>query len=115
VGTPRQFLDKTQSNTLKANIRKLQPYGETALFDATYESVCVLEADQPRGRRAVIAMTDGIDNSSRRRVEEVIERAKEGRIPLYMLAFGRSGEIDEFTMRQMADATGGKYYHAKNK
>jgi hypothetical protein len=60
-------------------------------------------------------MTDGFDNTSRRHVEEVIERAKEARIPLYMLAFGRDNEIDDATMRQMANATGGKYFHAKNK
>ena len=86
-----------------------------ALFDATYEAVNLLEADGARGKRAVIAMTDGIDNTSRRRVEEVIERARDAKVPLYMLGFGRDGEIDDATMRQMADATGGKYYHARNK
>ena len=115
VGTPHPFRDKTQGRRIKEEIRRLQPYGETALFDATFDAICTLEADTPRGRRAVIAMTDGIDNSSRRRVEEVIDRAKEARIPLYMLGFGRDGEIDESTMRQMAGATNGKYYHAKNK
>jgi VWFA-related protein len=108
-------MDKSRADTLKANIRKLQPYGETALFDATYEAICVLDADHSRGKRAVIAMTDGIDNSSRRRVEEVINRAKEAGVPLYMLGFGRDGEIDDVTMKQMAQRTGGKYYHARNK
>lgn len=115
VGKPRPFMDKSLVATLKENIRALKPYGETAVFDATYEAICVLEADQSQGRRAVIAMTDGIDNSSRRRVEEVIARAQEAKIPLYMLGFGRDGEIDDATMRKIADATGGKYYHAKNK
>lgn len=115
VGTPRPFMDKSRADVLKTTIRNLRPIGETALFDATYEAICVLEADRSRGKRAVIAMTDGIDNSSRRRVEEVIDRAKEAKIPLYMLGFGRDGEIDDGTMKQMADRTGGKYYHARNK
>lgn len=115
VGRPREFMDKSQAGTLKTNIRGLKPIGETAVFDATYEAICVLEADPVPGRRAVIAMTDGVDNSSKRRVEEVIERARSADIPLYMLGFGRDGEIDEASMRQMADATNGKYYHAKNK
>ncbi len=115
VGMPQPFREKSQADAIKKEIRNLFPKGETALFDATYDAISTLEADATRGRRAVVAMTDGIDNSSRRRVEEVIARAKEARIPLYMLGFGRDGEIDEFTMRQMADATGGKYYHAKNK
>jgi VWFA-related protein len=115
VGTPRPFMDKVQAFHLKASIKKLEPYGETAVFDATYDAIAHLEADGARGKRAVIAMTDGIDNSSRRRVEEVIERAQEAKIPLYMLSFGRPGEIDDITMQQMAKQTGGKYYHAKNK
>jgi Mg-chelatase subunit ChlD len=115
VETPWPFMDKAQGIALKGKIRKLQPYGETALIDATYDAINVLEADRPRGKRAVIAMTDGIDNTSRRRVDELLERAKEAGVPLYMLGFGRDGEIDDVTMRRMADATGGKYYHAKNK
>jgi VWFA-related protein len=115
VGTPRPFWKKTQATDLRANIKKLTPFGETALFDATYEAISLLEADGARGKRAVVAMTDGIDNTSRRRVEEVIERATNAKIPLYMLGFGRDGEIDDATMKKLAKASGGKYYHAKTK
>ncbi|MBI2809124.1 MAG: VWA domain-containing protein [Planctomycetes bacterium] len=115
VGKPQEFRDKSEVNSLIASIKKLQPRGETALFDATYEAVSVLEADSSTGRRAVVAMTDGIDNSSRRRVKEVIEHAQEANIPLYVLGFGRAKELDETTMRKMAEETKGKFYHAKNK
>jgi VWFA-related protein len=115
VGTPRPFRDKSQIKLLKASIKMLEPRGETALFDACHEGISVLEADNARGKRAVVAMTDGFDNTSRRRVEEVIERAKEARIPLYLIGFGRANEIDDGTMRTMAESTGGKFYHAKNK
>src|SRR5262249_26978176 len=107
VETPWPFMEKTQAIALKAKIRKLQPFGETALIDATYDPVNVPDADTPRGKRAVIAMTDGIDNSSRHRVEELLERAKEAHVPLYMLGFGRADEIDAVAMTQMANATGG--------
>ena len=122
VSTPWAFRDKTKVAALKIKIKKelepkgeLDANGETALFDATYEAINVLEADNAKGKRAVVAMTDGYDNSSRRRVEEVVERAKEAKIPLYLLGFGRAGEIDQATMSQMAQSTGGKFYHAKNK
>ena len=59
-------------------------------------------------------MTDGIDNTSRRRVPEVLERAREAKVPLYLLGFGRKGEIDTETMRRLAAETGGKFYHATN-
>jgi VWFA-related protein len=112
VGTPKAF--SNDKNILQFAIKKLTPEGETALFDATYVAIATLEANGSKGKRAVIAMTDGVDNSSRRRVAEVIERAQEAKIPLYMLGFGRKGELDEKTMKAMADKTGGKYYHAKN-
>ncbi|MCI0643125.1 MAG: VWA domain-containing protein [Gemmataceae bacterium] len=112
VGTPKEFTNNKA--TLTEAVLKLSPQGETAIFDATYAAVATLEADAAKGKRAVIAMTDGIDNSSRRRVEEVIERAKEAKVPLYMLGFGRPGELDETTMKRMAAETGGRYYHAKN-
>jgi Mg-chelatase subunit ChlD len=115
VGKPLPFRDKTKLDQLRTSIKSLEPRGETALFDATYEAICVLDADNSVGKRAVIAMTDGWDNSSRRRVEEVIARAKDAGIALHLLAFGRPGEIDEFTMKLMAKETGGKFYHAKNK
>jgi VWFA-related protein len=112
VATPKAF--NSDKNILQFAIKQLKPEGETALFDATYVAIAALEAGGKKGKRAVVAMTDGVDNSSRRRVSEVIERAQEAKIPLYMLGFGRKGELDEKTMQAMASKTGGKYYHAKN-
>jgi VWFA-related protein len=112
VAVPKEF--SNDKVTLQSSIKNLAPEGETALFDATYAAVATLEAAGTKGKRAVVAMTDGVDNSSRRRVEEVIERAGEAKIPLHVLGFGRQRELDEKTMKRMADETGGKYYHAKN-
>jgi len=106
---------------VKLAIQNLAARGETALFDATYSAIATLEAEGREGKWAVVALTDGIDNTSRRRVEEVIQRAQEAKnrwnpkgVPLYMLGFGRPGEIDERVMKEMADRTGGHYFHAKN-
>jgi VWFA-related protein len=112
VGTPQPF--SNHKVTLQSAIQSLTPEGETALFDATYTAIATLEAEGAKGKRNVVAMTDGIDNSSRRRVDEVIARAREAKIALHMLGFGRKGELDEKTMTEMASQTGGKYYHAQN-
>lgn len=112
VETPEPF--SADKSTLKRTIERLKPDGETALFDATYAAIETLEAARPEGKRAVIALTDGIDNSSRRRVEEVIDRAREAHVPLHMLGLGRPGELDEKVMRTMAHQTSGAYHHAQN-
>ncbi len=112
VGTPEPFTKEKAK--LIDNIKKLEPAGETAFLDATYAALATLEAEQPAGKRVVVAMTDGIDNSSRHRVEEVIARARDIKVPLYLLGFGRPGELDQKVMEEMARQTGGKYYHAKN-
>ena len=54
------------------------------------------------------------DPGSRHRVEEIIAEAKRTGVPLYMLGFGRSGELNEEVMQHLADATGGRYFHATN-
>ena len=95
---------------MKPLIARLQPEGETALFDAIHDAIETLEAGRPGGKRAVVALTDGIDNTSRRRVEEVIERAKAARVPIHLLGFGRPGEIDDKVMSAVAKATGGQYH-----
>ncbi len=101
---------------LKARISQLQADGGTLLYDATYDALLTLEAERPEGKRAVVVLTDGVDEApgSRHRVEEIIEEAKRAGAPLYMLGLGRPGELNEAVMRRLAEATGGKYFHAGN-
>src|SRR5262249_17858071 len=103
-------------------MRELTASGETALFDATCDALDTLNADteqtlkahKPVGKRALVVLTDGIDNKSRRRFEDVIRAAKEAKVPLHLLGLGRPGELDETTMQRMAKETGGQYYPARN-
>jgi VWFA-related protein len=101
---------------LKGEIGKLKAAGGTALYDATLDGIETLEAARPEGKRALVVLTDGVDEApgSRHRVEEVIARARETNTPLHMLALGRPGEFNEPVMRRMAQETGGSFHHARN-
>jgi VWFA-related protein len=112
----------SDKSRIKKNLRELIASGETALFDAICDALETLNADreetskigQAIGKRALVVLTDGIDNKSRRRVEDVIQTAKQDKVPLYLLGLGRPGELDEATMQRMAKETGGRYYPARN-
>jgi VWFA-related protein len=112
----------SDKSRIKKTMRELTASGQTALFDAICDALDTLEADgedtrklgKPTGKRALVVLTDGIDNKSRRRDEDVIRSAKEMRVPLYLLGLGRPGELDEVTMQRMAKETGGQYYAARN-
>jgi Mg-chelatase subunit ChlD len=114
VDTPGEFSkDKAR---LIATIKALQPKGETAMLDAAYDAVATLSAQHGDMQRAVVVMTDGIDNTSRHRPDDVIQRAKEKKITLHMLAFGKEDELRQARddMERMAKETGGTFHHAKN-
>jgi VWFA-related protein len=112
----------SDKSKIKKRMRELTASGETALFDATCDALETLNADteqtikarKPVGKRALVVLTDGIDNKSRRRFEDVIRAAKEAKVPLHLLGLGRPGELDETTMQRMAKETGGQYYPARN-
>jgi VWFA-related protein len=114
--TPKPFTgDKVAlAKDIEERISEEKADGETAFLDATYTAVASLIAENPEGKRAVVVLTDGVDNSSRRRKEEVIDLARSHKIKIFMLGLGRSGELDQKTMEEIADKTGGYYDRASN-
>jgi VWFA-related protein len=109
--------DKAALKKQIADPEFLKPRGGTLLYDATLEGIETLAAARPAGKRAVVVLTDGVDEDpgSRHRVEEVIQRAQETNTPLHMLGLGRTGEINEEVMKRMAAAVpGGSFNHVRN-
>jgi Mg-chelatase subunit ChlD len=114
VERPEDFSENKEA--IRARISRLTPEGGTSLYDATLAGIETVAADPHSGKKYVVAMTDGVDEDpgSRHDPEEVIARAREAKVPLYMLGLGAKGEINEKVMRQMAERTGGKFFHAEN-
>ncbi len=114
VESPGRF--SSDKRFLKSQIAQLQPEGGTLLYDAALAGVETLQAARVTGRKAVVVLTDGKDEApgSRHSDTEVIERAKEESIPLYMLGLGRTRDINEPVMQRMSKETGGNYYRAES-
>ncbi len=101
---------------LKSDIKELQPEKGTLLYDATWYGVETLAAARLPGKKAVVVLTDGVDESpgSRRSDQDVIDDAKAAGVRVYMLGLGRTEEINEPVMKKIAHDTEGEYFHAEN-
>jgi Ca-activated chloride channel family protein len=94
----------------------------TALYDAIYITADeVLARDGNRTalsddaviRRAIILLTDGVDNASSRKIEEAIDRAWRSGVVIYAIGIGdrfRFEGVREDVLRRMSAETGGRAY-----
>ena len=114
IEKPQPF--SADKKALQEVIQRLEPATGTLLYDATWTGVETLAAGRLQGKRAVIVLTDGVDESpgSRRTDQDVIEAAQAAGVKLYMLGLGPTEEINEPVMEAMAKQTNGKYFHAEN-
>lgn len=87
--------------------------GGTALWDAVYDSLAQLNT--VRGRRAVVVVTDGIDENaastgpgSLRAWDEVLRKLQQTEAAIY--AVGLGGRVDRRRLQELADRSGGAAY-----
>ena len=99
---------------LADSVRKIRAGGGTSLYDAIYLAVTQKLAGQ-EGRRIVILITDGDDNSSRVSLTETLEAAQQNNVTIYAIStnstayFGsKEQERGDKTLRRFSDETGGK-------
>ncbi len=96
-------------------LETLKPWSTTALYDMLQRVPEVMDkATHPR--RAVILLTDGVDNASRLGIEQAAEIAHGLSTPVYVLGVepppppaGASGPSYEAVLERLAEASGGRY------
>jgi Ca-activated chloride channel family protein len=107
------------------HLAELQPYGMTSLYDAIADAARPL-TDRQRPRRAVLVVTDGIDNGSLLSPPEVSRIASEIDVPVYVVAIrvgadriggmpGMGAVLDpesQATLEDLANWTGGETFTA---
>lgn len=64
---------------------ELAPFGSTALHDALDKAASDI-ASHGEGRRAVVVITDGVDTSSAKSADQVIERSRALDVPIYAIS-----------------------------
>jgi Mg-chelatase subunit ChlD len=79
--------------------------GATAFYDALDQSLNHLV--RHKGMRAIVAMTDGKDNSSHISLRKLIHKAKKMRCPVYVIGLG---DVDRAALEQLTKETGGELF-----
>ena len=92
------------ASRLKNGVGSMEPWGETALWDALCEAVSSVGTQA--GSRCVVAFTDGGDNSSARGPDDVASLAEALDVPIFVV--GTDG-ADEAALRDLVSRCGGAY------
>jgi VWFA-related protein len=104
---------------LLAALDKLEAGGKTALFDAVAATPSKMLAGK-NGKRAIILFTDGVDNASRLKADEMAEILQQVSIPVYAVGM-KNSSFDRLTdeersqlsvdnLRMLAASSGGKMF-----
>lgn len=126
VQTPLTFDTATVKQLLMESAVGLAG-NETAMGDAIALAVKQLK-DSPQESRVLILLTDGNNNAGELKPEKAAEIASHHNLKIYTVAIGSnevmvhtpfgtrrvSSEIDEKTLKMVADKTGGSYFRAYN-
>jgi VWFA-related protein len=99
----------TDRRVLNAAINNMAAMGGTALWDAGLASLRELAHKGRNPCRAVVLLTDGMDNNSRSTAQDLIDSAKAAGIPVYTIALGQLSTAP--ILRDIAVKTGGRYYN----
>jgi VWFA-related protein len=113
VGLAQDFTDN--SELLTKSLNKVHSAGTTALFDAVYEAITNKLVGQ-EGRKVVIVISDGDDNSSERSIEETIETAQKSDTVIYAVGtnptelFGSDRDRGNKYLKRLTEETGGRLF-----
>lgn len=100
-----------------AAVDRIQPIGRTHLYDSVIEML--FELQKRPGRRALVVLTDGVDQGSRFKLDHVVHYARYAGIPIYPVVKNRIltrlmrigvGQIQARRLTQLARETGATYF-----
>ncbi|MDX6694058.1 MAG: hypothetical protein QOF02_1661 [Blastocatellia bacterium] len=103
IGTGTPPISDTQQNIA----------GSTAVWDAIWVTADeVLSETSDKTRRAIILLTDGVDSSSQKKMDEAIEQAVKRDVLIYSIGIGDDyrGGINKDSLRKVSERTGGRAF-----
>jgi Mg-chelatase subunit ChlD len=88
---------------------RIRPNGRTNIHSGIVDGTLVLRSSRDKAKRIMVVMTDGRHNRGPEPIRAALGAAKHD-ITIFTITFGGSADIKR--MQKVANATGGKHYHA---
>ena len=87
------------------------PFGQTAIYDALILGLDHMESAKEQ-KRAILLITDGVDNVSKHTLAEAIDATKRAHVAVYTVGLLSlsGGEKAEDSLIQIAEASGGRAF-----
>ena len=106
---PTQFTNELSE--IRSALLRTAPEGLTALYDGLAAGIAHLKTGT-RDRKALVLISDGGDNASRLRLNEVVELAQRTRATIYDIGIYDEGDPDRNprVLRRIAELSGGRAY-----
>jgi len=109
----------TDRRKMQTAVNAIKAQGDTAMFDALGEGIAILEAVS--GRKAIIVMTDGLDNRSRLSPQQVLRLVGPQGLSISVVGLGDPSHstgaltaLDEPALQAFAEQAGGVYGYAND-
>jgi len=111
-----EFTRDTERFLLRLSVQ--EGYGQTALHDAVAAAPGLVD-ERLSGRKAIVLITDGVDNFSRMEQRVALDLARRVHVPIYAIGFMSVNpahlpkgvvETNFATLRAIADETGGRVF-----
>lgn len=96
---------------LEQDLKGSKPYGQTALFDGMLLALDSMK-DATHQKKVLLLVTDGIDNSSKGTLQQVLERVKREHVMVFVIGLlSQSGGLQaEEDLDKIAQVSGGRAY-----
>jgi VWFA-related protein len=101
----------TKLSDLEETLAASKPFGQTAIYDALMLSLDHME-NAKHQKKALLLVTDGLDNVSHTSFRQVLEAVKHSRVAVIVVGLlsASEGAKAEATLTQIAEASGGHAY-----
>lgn len=99
----------TNKAQLKETLNNIQADSATAFYDALMVALQNFPSDL--SLKVIVALTDGMDNSSVFTYSDVVDLANEKNIPIYIVGLG---DVYADSLELLAQATDGQFFYAKS-